>query len=514
MSLNREIANSLDRVRGAAKEYGGNFVHTEVMSRADRELLLRTEWLQPITKGWYMLVRPEVMPGESSPWYANFWKFIAVYLEKNHGKDYCFGAENSLDVHTDSSTIPQQVIVMLPSGGGAPLKLPFNTSIFPYKDPKNLPENRIERRGLQIMELGYSLCKATPSYFKKNPQDAEIALRLIQSPDELLRPILEHGFKSAAARLVGAYQFLEDERMADQIISILEKNGIRVKPENPFMHTVPLTHVRTRSPYMSRITSMWQSYRNIVIENFPKALGMSKDKAGCLALIEETYKRDAYNSLSIEGFDVDDTLIERVRNDRWNQVLFPERAPKQSQEDHEKRNALAARGYYEAFKMVESSILKILNRANPGDMIERDLPLWLQSLFASSVRANLLKATDLLGYRKNPVYIRNSRHIPLPKEGLMDAMEAFFTCLKEETHPAVRAVLGHFIFVYIHPYMDGNGRIGRFIMNAMLISGGYPWTVIQLKNRNKYLSALEQASVDHNIKPLVKFILKEMESGD
>jgi Fic family protein len=40
-----------------------------------------------------------------------------------------------------------------------------------------------------------------------------------------------------------------------------------------------------------------------------------------------------------------------------------------------------------------------------------------------------------------------------------------------ESHPGVRAVLGHFSLVYIHPYMDGNGRLGRFLMNAMLVTG-------------------------------------------
>lgn len=87
-------------------------------------------------------------------------------------------------------------------------------------------------------------------------------------------------------------------------------------------------------------------------------------------------------------------------------------------------------------------------------------------------------------------------------------------CLKEEKHPAVRAVLGHFVFVYIHPYMDGNGRLGRFLMNAMLISGGYPWTVVQLKNRKEYLTSLEKARVDTDIAPFVRFIAKEMESGN
>jgi Fic family protein len=41
-----------------------------------------------------------------------------------------------------------------------------------------------------------------------------------------------------------------------------------------------------------------------------------------------------------------------------------------------------------------------------------------------------------------------------------DCMPAFFDLLKEEPEPSVRVVLGHFVFVYIHPYMDGNGRMG------------------------------------------------------
>ncbi len=49
-------------------------------------------------------------------------------------------------------------------------------------------------------------------------------------------------------------------------------------------------------------------------------------------------------------------------------------------------------------------------------------------------------------------------HVPLNREAIRDAMPAFFDLLREDPHPAVRVVLGRFIFVYIHPYMDGNGR--------------------------------------------------------
>jgi len=98
-------------------------------------------------------------------------------------------------------------------------------------------------------------------------------------------------------------------------------------------------------------------------------------------------------------------------------------------------------------------------------------------------------------------------------DGVRDAMPVLFEILKEEKEPAVRAVLGHFIFVYIHPYMDGNGRIGRFLMNVMLASGGFPWTVIPLEKRNDYMSALEKASVEQNINDFAKFIA-EFVSGN
>ena len=91
-----------------------------------------------------------------------------------------------------------------------------------------------------------------------------------------------------------------------------------------------------------------------------------------------------------------------------------------------------------------------------------------------------------------------------------DSMETLFKLLKEENNAAVRAVLGHFIFVYIHPYMDGNGRTGRFLMNLMMISGGYNWTVIRVERRKEYMEALEQASVHENIVPFTKVILSEM----
>jgi Fic family protein len=89
-------------------------------------------------------------------------------------------------------------------------------------------------------------------------------------------------------------------------------------------------------------------------------------------------------------------------------------------------------------------------------------------------------------------------------------MPVFFELLMQEEEPAVRIVLGHFMFVYIHPYMDGNGRMGRFLMNVMMAAGGYDWTLIPVTSRNDYMRALEEASVRENITPFAKFLAERI----
>ena len=84
------------------------------------------------------------------------------------------------------------------------------------------------------------------------------------------------------------------------------------------------------------------------------------------------------------------------------------------------------------------------------------------------------------------------------------------TCSKKKPEPGVRAVFGHWLFGYIHPYPDGNGRMARFLMNVMLASGGYPWTVVRVEDRDAYLAALDRASIDANIISFSKFLAERV----
>ena len=127
-------------------------------------------------------------------------------------------------------------------------------------------------------------------------------------------------------------------------------------------------------------------------------------------------------------------------------------------------------------------------------------------MFSPGVQAGILKPADLAGYRNDQVFIRGALHVPLSKEAVRECMPVLFELLEQESDAQVRAVLGHFFFVYIHPYMDGNGRIARFLMNMMLVSGGHVWTVIPVERRKEYMAALEQAGTRGDVVPFASFI--------
>jgi fido (protein-threonine AMPylation protein) len=182
-------------------------------------------------------------------------------------------------------------------------------------------------------------------------------------------------------------------------------------------------------------------------------------------------------------------------------------------QDRENRHALAARGYYDAFISVKASVEKVLSGANAGKGGQDDHRYWYRQLFGPSVTAGIMRASDLAGYRTGPVYMRRSMHVPPPRDAVRDCMPVLFELLAGEAEPAIRVVLGHFMFVYIHPYMDGNGRMGRFLMNVMLASGGYPWTIIPLERRSDYMAVLEAASVGQNIRPFAQFVGGLVDAG-
>jgi len=496
-----KLARSLELLKRLQSREGAAAIRSKDMPRADRERLVANGFLREVMKGWYVPTRPDETKGESTAWYASFWRFCAAYLRGRFGKEWCVAPEQSLSLHGGNWAVPRQLLVRSPKAGNKVTELPHDTSLLDVRATVPPLGDRDEKDGIQVFSLEAALMACVPTTFSQRPTDARAALALVRDASGLLARLLEGGHTTIAGRLAGAFRNIGRDRIAADIVKTMTAAGYSVRENDPFADRPPVAlSIRERSPYVNRIRLLWQTMREPVIAHFPVAPGLPRDVAKYMKHVDEGYMSDAYHSLSIEGYRVTPELIERVRTGHWN--------PDGNEQDREQRNALAARGYWQAFQAVRASVGKVLTGKNPGAVADEDHGDWYREMFAPSVTAGLLRPADLAGYRNGQVYIRASMHVPPNYHAVRDAMPAFFDLLAAEAHPAVRVVLGHFLFVYIHPYMDGNGRMGRFLMNVMLAAGGYPWTVIPIESRKAYIEALERASVGQDIAPFTGFLAK------
>lgn len=499
------LAASLERLK-ALQRQGRVAVRARDLPRVHRERLSRNGFLHEVMKGWYIPARPGDAPGETTAWYSAFWPFAAQYLESRFEDAWCLSADQSLLLHVGDRTVPPQLLVRSPKGANKPTPLPHGTSVFDVRLELPAEQDRVTIEGVHMMTLAAALAYCTPDFFRARPVEARAALGMLTDASDPLRCLLDGGKSKIAGRLAAALRNVGRDNLADEVSDTFRAAGYTVFEADPFAEPSPLPFAgRPLSPYVGRLRLLWATMRTVVLEHFPTPPVARPELATYLQQVEDVYHADAYHSLSIEGYQVSDALIERVRSGDWN--------PDHDPADRENRNALAARGYWQAFQRVKAAVERVLMGDNAGVLADRAHPEWYRELFGPSVVAGILQPADLAGYRNGPVYVRRSLHVPPPKEAVRDLMPEFFALLAAEPEPAVRVVLGHFFFVYIHPYFDGNGRMGRFLMNLMVAAGGWRWTLVTVDTRDAYMAALERASVHQEIEPLTRYLAARLEES-
>ncbi len=428
-------------------------------------------------------------------------EFVAGYAQERFGNRWHVNPEQSVLLSSGERTIPKQVQLWATEGTNQTVELLHGCSLFIYKAAKLLPSSPLQDcGGLCLVELPAALVAASPTLFAQHPLAAQVALGSLPDVSDVLRILLDGPHPAVAGRLAAGFRAIGRQALADEIVGAMRSAGHAINEVNPFEKPLPalLPGGRSESPYVQRLRLMWAEMKDRVLAAFPPAPAVPNDIEALLKDIEARYVTDAYHSLSMEGYRVTATLIEKVRDGIWN--------PDGNEKDRATRDAMAARGYFETHTLVKENLVRVVKSENPGAVFRQALPRWYQALFSPSVQAGILKASDLAGYRNDQIFIRGALHVALSKEAVRDCMPILFELLETETEPQVRAVLGHFLFVYIHPYMDGNGRLARFAMNLMLATAGYVWTVIPVERSNDYMSALEQASSYSNIEPFASFI--------
>jgi fido (protein-threonine AMPylation protein) len=503
-SPNEKLAESLDALE-ALQEGNRRVFRSDELSRVHRERLVENGFLQEVMKGWLISSSPDTEAGESTPWHASFWEFCARYCDERFGEQWHLSPEQSLLLHGERTVIPDQLVVHSSKAMNNDINLLFGTTLYDLKVAEMPATAALTvRDGLRLFSPAAALVGVPESFFQLFPVEAQVVMASLADASDLLRLLLNGGHSAKAGYLAKAFRQTGRGDFADEIVRTMKGAGYDVRESSPF----EAGHIfgkarRPAAPIVGRIEMLWESMRGKVIAVFPKAPGLPANNEEYLRDVNEIYRTDAYHSLSIEGYSVTPALVEKVRQGGWD--------PEHDAGDRRNRDALAARGYWQAFQLVKKGVEKVIAGENAAALVRAVHNDWYRELFQPSVTAGLLEAGTLAGYRNTPVYLRGSRYVPPRWEAVRDAMPAFFDLLEKEPEASVRAVVGHWLFGYIHPYTDGNGRMARFLMNVMLASGGYPWTVIRIRDRKSYLSALDRASIEMDIHPFATFIVHRVQ---
>ncbi|MEK1831241.1 Fic family protein [Priestia megaterium] len=119
-------------------------------------------------------------------------------------------------------------------------------------------------------------------------------------------------------------------------------------------------------------------------------------------------------------------------------------------------------------------------------------------------------------YRDQQVFIAGAKHTPPAPYLIKEQMEQLIKWYENEAqklHPVERGAMLHAIFVGINPFIDGNGRTSRLLLNLELMKAGFPAVVIKVENRLAYYEALDKSHTTKNYQDFIQLIVKEVEDS-
>src|SRR5699024_11157229 len=115
-------------------------------------------------------------------------------------------------------------------------------------------------------------------------------------------------------------------------------------------------------------------------------------------------------------------------------------------------------------------------------------------------------------YREEQVFISGAKHVPPAAFLIPEKMEDMINWYKIEgsyLNAIERGAMLHAIFVGIHPFIDGNGRTARLLLNLERMKDGYPPVIIKAENRLAYYEALDKAHSRQDYKDFIDLVATE-----
>ncbi|NXH99808.1 FICD transferase, partial [Pachycephala philippinensis] len=229
-----------------------------------------------------------------------------------------------------------------------------------------------------------------------------------------------------------------------------------------------------------------QRYFSIIDSKVKKVMAIPKGNSALRRVMEESYYHHIYHTVAIEGNTLTLSEIRHIIETRY---AVPGKSLAEQNE---------VIGMHAALKFVNTTLVSRIGSVTTRDILD----IHRRVLgYADPVEAGRFRATQ--------VFV--GHHIPPHPQDVEKQMEEFVQWMNSEDatslHPVEFAALAHYKLVYIHPFVDGNGRTSRLLMNLILMQAGYPPITIRKEQRAEYYHVLEVAN-EGDVRPFIRFIAK------
>ncbi|KAM8961272.1 protein adenylyltransferase FICD isoform 1-T2 [Pelodytes ibericus] len=272
--------------------------------------------------------------------------------------------------------------------------------------------------------------------------------------------------------------FLEEEKDIIQADYMYSK-ALMISPHNE-------KALINRDRTLPLVEEIDQRYFSIIDSKVKKVMSIPKGNSALRRVMEESYYHHIYHTVAIEGNTLSLSEIRHIIETRYA-------VPGKSLEE---QNEVI--GMHAAMKYVNTTLVSRIGSVSISDILE--------------IHRRVLGYVDPVEagrFRINQVFV--GHHIPPHPRDVEKHMQELVQWLNSEDamnlHPVEFAALAHYKLVYIHPFVDGNGRTSRLLMNLILMQAGYPPITIRKEQRSEYYNVLDQAN-EGDVRPFIRFIAK------
>ena len=251
--------------------------------------------------------------------------------------------------------------------------------------------------------------------------------------------------------------------------------------------SISIEELNFREEFLSQITDILSYNKELPKRIELKSINIDNLTEGkrCKELVNTEFAKEfIFNSNNMEGSKIPPEKVREIID--TGDTKYYDR-----NEVKEVKNSILAFGYLQSsFKFNLTSILRLYH------ILTKDLFIEGKSLYPK-------------GFKKIDNVVGNSSTTPPEKvEEELKNLISWYRQNKNKLHPLILAFEFHRRYEFIHPFLDGNGRTGRLIMNKILINAKYSPIIIYKSNKNSYFGALEKTK-NGKLKSYYQFMLEQ-----